>query len=97
MLLVGVGVFVATRSTADTTTPFTLAEVSQRNGKNGNKCYVAVDGKVYDLSAVNDWLGGVHKKSEGKAMCGMEGSEVIKQSPHGKSKLNFVPQVGIIK
>lgn len=41
----------ASTSSAETKT-FTLSELSQYDGKNGNSAYVAVDGKVYDLTAV---------------------------------------------
>jgi len=41
-------------STSATTTAktFTITELSQYDGQNGNSAYVAVDGDVYDLSAV---------------------------------------------
>lgn len=42
-------------SNSSTTTAqktFTVAELAQYNGQNGNPSYVAVDGNIYDLSAV---------------------------------------------
>ncbi len=39
---------------------FTLGELSQYNGKNGNPAYVAVHGIVYDVSNVGPWAGGSH-------------------------------------
>ena len=39
---------------------FTVQELSQYNGKNGNPAYVAVNGIVYDLSNVVQWAGGSH-------------------------------------
>lgn len=39
---------------------FTVQELSQYNGKNGNPAYVAVNGIVYDMSNVLRWAGGSH-------------------------------------
>ncbi len=44
--------------TASTTKTFTLSELAKYNGQNGQPSYVAVDGKVYDLSTV--FRNGVH-------------------------------------
>ncbi len=35
---------------------FTLEELKQFNGQNGQPAYVAVDGVVYDVSNVGPWL-----------------------------------------
>jgi cytochrome b involved in lipid metabolism len=37
---------------------FTLEELAQFNGKDGNPAYVAVNGKVYDVTDVPAWRGG---------------------------------------
>ena len=39
---------------------FTLEELEQFNGKDGNPPYVAIDGVVYDLSRIKKWKGGKH-------------------------------------
>jgi len=39
---------------------FTLEELAEYNGINGNPPYVAVNGIVYDMSAINPWAGGTH-------------------------------------
>jgi predicted heme/steroid binding protein len=65
------------------------------NGLNGNKCYVAVDGKVYDLSNFSLWRNGVHTPSGGSVSCGKELSQAMQSSPHGKSKLRVMPEVGV--
>jgi predicted heme/steroid binding protein len=108
-LITGAGVFVfdSQRSTstnldniselsAEESTDKTLteAELADFDGLDGNKCYAVVDGVVYDLSNFGLWRNGVHSPSGGLASCGRDLSDVITQSPHGKSKLNVVPVVG---
>jgi predicted heme/steroid binding protein len=69
------------------------SNLSQYNGLNGSKCLVKVDGKIYDATGNREWKNGVHSKSRGLAKCGMELSEVIQQSPHGKRVLDELPEV----
>lgn len=40
---------------------FTLEQLKKFDGKNGNPAYVAVDGVVYDVSALPAWKNGEHK------------------------------------
>ena len=70
---------------------FTLEELSQYDGKDGNPAYVAVDGVVYDVSDKPLWAGGEHQS---RVSAGKDLSEEINSSPHGKSKLNDLPVVG---
>ena len=69
-------------------------ELARNDGKNGHKCYVAVDGTVYLIENSPLWVEGRHETSNGRATCGRDLSEVIKLSPHGKSKLNLLTVVG---
>ena len=72
---------------------FTLEELSQYDGSNGKPTYVAVDGKVYDLSKEEKWTGGIHFG----LIAGKDLTEEFK-SCHGMSQIiNNLPQVGIIK
>ncbi len=71
-----------------------LDEVAKHTGKDGNSCWVAVDGTVYEISGFVLWVEGEHKPSGGRAKCGKDLSEVIKQSPHGKSKLKLLKEIG---
>lgn len=70
---------------------FTLEQLSQYNGKNGNKAYVAVDGVVYDVTDVPAWANGEHKNG---LTAGNELSDEILSSPHGKKVLEILPVVG---
>ena len=69
---------------------FTLDELAQFNGQNGNKAYIAVDGLVYDVSAIGAWTGGTHNG----IVAGTDASEAILTSPHGKGVLDDLPVVG---
>lgn len=72
---------------------FSSAELAKYNGQDGNPAYVAVDGKVYDVSDVSVWKNGSHF---GKFTAGQDLTEEIKAlSPHGLSKLDSVPIVGL--
>lgn len=66
------------------------------NGKNGNECYVAVSGKVYSISNSSSWVNGNHLDSNGKASCGRDLTEVMKDSPHGISILTTSPKVKLV-
>jgi predicted heme/steroid binding protein len=81
----------ATPSAAAT---ITAADLATFDGKNGNKCYVAVDGTVYLIEGKTLWQDGEHVPSNGQAMCGKDLTAVIARSPHGRSKLALLTVVG---
>ena len=61
--------------------------------KNGNPAYVAVDGVIYDVTDVRQWQNGDHNGFEaGKDLT----DEIKNVSPHGVSKLDLVPAVGVL-
>lgn len=72
----------------------TQAELAKNDGKDGAKCYVAVSGTVYEISDSAYWQNGSHTTSEGQASCGRDLTEVIKQAPHGTSKLDQLTVIG---
>lgn len=75
-------------------TSITLAEVEKNNGKNGSKCWVIVDATVYEISGFAQWVDGVHTSSGGRARCGKDQTDVIGDSPHGRSVLRLLKVVG---
>lgn len=85
--------------TGTTTAPpeektFTTEVLAQYNGKNGNPAYIAIDGKVYDVTKVPQWKDGNHA---GKFEAGKDFSEALKtQAPHDAAKMQGVPVVGVL-
>ena len=83
---------VSVSSSAEEMRTFTLEELSQYNGKDGQPAYVAVDGVVYDVTNVEAWKDGEHKLG---LTAGNELTEAItNQSPHGLKVLEGLPIVG---
>lgn len=77
---------------------FTLDELAQYDGKNGNQCLVAVDKDVYLIEGFALWQNGEHIPSGGRARCGMDLTKVIdEESPHGRSKLQLLKKVGTLE
>jgi len=92
----GSGVAGADVGTEPTDRSYTLEQLAQYDGKDGNQCLVAVDGNVYLIEGFALWQGGEHLPSGGRARCGLDLSEVINESPHGRSKLQLLKQVGTL-
>ena len=87
-----------TASTEPANRTYTLEELAQYDGKNGNKCLVAVDGDVYLIEGFALWQNGEHIPSGGRARCGLDLTEVIdNESPHGRSKLQLLKKVGTLE
>lgn len=83
------GTSVQTNTTSELKS-FTLEELKKYDGQNGNAAYVAVDGKVYDVTNNKKWKGGKH---EGLT-AGNDLTQELKKSPHGASVLKKLPVVG---
>ena len=73
---------------------FTVEELAQYNGKDGNKAYIAVDGVVYDVTDHPAWKDGGHNGIE----AGQDLTDEIKNhSPHGVKVLEGLTVVGTLK
>ncbi len=62
-----------------------LKELETHNGKNGHGSFVALNGKVYDVSKVKAWSGGKHHKG---MVAGTDLTPYIQLSPHGPDIVN---------
>ena len=71
-----------------------LEQLSQYNGKNGQKAYIAVDGKIYDVSNNDEWKNGEHIPTEGRLKAGIDATKAMDSSPHGRKVLKKLPMVG---
>jgi predicted heme/steroid binding protein len=75
----------------DTLLSLTIADLAKYDGKNGNKAYVVVDSLIYDVSTLKSWKNGNHKMG---VNAGLDQSEKILKSPHGKGVLKKLKVVG---
>lgn len=71
---------------------FTLEELKQYNGRDGQPAYVAYDGKVYDMSENGMWTDGDH---EGMHSAGEDLTAAHDDAPHDVYVTDF-PEVGRI-
>ena len=79
----------------DTLRVFTLDELAEYDGLNGNDAYIAVDGFVYDVSNSAHWTDGIH---QGQFQAGQDLTDEIDNiSPHGRSVLNNIPIIGTLE
>jgi predicted heme/steroid binding protein len=72
---------------------FTLDELAAFDGQDGHKAYIAVDGVIYDVTAVSQWGSKLHA---GRFKAGQDYSEAIKSAPHGVDKLLTAVKIGVL-
>ncbi len=70
----------------------TIEELAKYNGKNGIPAYVAINGTIYDVSAIPQWKSGVHFGVK----AGLDNTDAFKKC-HSIRRLNKLPIVGYIK
>lgn len=68
-------------------------ELQTFDGKDGRKCYVSYEGKVYDVTESKLWKLGKHVN---KHFAGMDLTEALKLAPHGADRLEKFPVVGTL-
>lgn len=69
-------------------------QLAQYNGKNGKPAYVAVDGKIYNVSESRLWKNGIHMN---RHHAGCDLTSGLKAAPHDIETLQQFPEVGILK
>lgn len=69
---------------------FTISELSQFNGKNGNPAYVAYKGKVYDVTESYQWGDGEHLGH----MAGKDLTDQMEIAPHGEDIMERMKVIG---
>ncbi|MFH1368505.1 MAG: cytochrome b5 domain-containing protein [Elusimicrobiota bacterium] len=72
-------------------------QLKKFNGKNGNPPYVAVDGIVYDVSAIPAWKGGEHKHG---LKAGNDLTEEFAKAPpfhRTKKVMNKAVKIGVLE
>lgn len=74
----------------------TSTQLAEADGKDGEKCWVAVDGTVYEIEQGFKWVDGQHTESQGQAYCGADLSTTIDKAPHGRTKLFELKKVGTL-
>ncbi len=70
---------------------FSLEQLKQFDGKAGKPAYVALKGKVYDVSHSDLWNHGDH---QGMHSAGVDLTGEISDAPHGEEVLSEFPVVG---
>ncbi len=69
-------------------------QLTQNNGNDGKPAFVAVDGKIYDLSASKMWKNGMHMN---RHHAGDDLSGSFEAAPHGKEVLERFKAIGDFK
>ena len=72
---------------------FTLEQLAQYDGKDGQRAYIAVDGIVYDVTDVSQWGAALHA---GRFIAGKDYTEELKNAPHNAGKLDDAKKVGTL-
>jgi len=72
----------------------TIQELAKYDGTNGNKAYIAIEGKIYDVTDIPQWKGGKHNGyTAGKDLT----NEIKTKAPHGMTPIEKLTPIGTIK
>ena len=72
----------------------TAEALKRYDGKEGRPAYVAVFGKIYDITQSRLWRGGEHAPSHREAFAGRDVTSLTYKAPHGIKELEKFPLVG---
>jgi predicted heme/steroid binding protein len=74
----------------------TLSQLSQFDGKDGRRAFIAVSGVVYEVTNSPRWRNGIHNGDSRIAAGNDLTSQIDSISPHGRRVLDNIPRVGRI-
>lgn len=72
----------------------TLRELKEFDGREGNKAYVAVNGRIYDVTTSPLWAGGSHQDAH---QAGADLTEELRSAPHVRAVIERFPVVGTLE
>lgn len=72
----------------------TLQELAEYDGRDGRPAYVAVNGKIYDVSSSPRWENGVHPPDH---RAGHDLTEELATAPHVRAVIERFPVVGTLQ
>lgn len=73
----------------------TLSQLSQYDGIDGRRAFIAVDGLIYEVTNSSHWRNGTHIHNS-NARAGRDLSVIIGSAWHGRSVLANIPVVGTL-
>lgn len=77
---------------------FTVEELAEFDGEDGNPAFIAVDGVVYDVEGATQWSQGDHIPCNLDAMAGKDLSDELEQAPERmRAYVLALPVVGILE
>jgi len=68
-----------------------IAELAKNDGKDGRPAYIAVNGKIYDVSSSSRWENGLHPPDH---QAGQDLTDELASAPHVRSVIERFPVVG---
>ena len=72
----------------------TLSQLSQYDGRNGRRAFIAVSGIIYEVTNSPRWAGGIHNGNSSISAGNDLTREINSISPHGTRVLDNIPVVG---
>jgi len=72
----------------------TKAELAKYDGRDGRKAYIAVNGKIYDVSESPRWANGLHPPNH---QAGKDLTDELAQAPHVRAVVERFPMIGTLE
>jgi len=71
-----------------------LSELAGHDGRDGRKAYIAVNGRIYDVTDSPRWQGGLHPPDH---LAGQDLTEELATAPHVRAVVERFPVVGTLE